>query len=184
MERRYAVVGKLADVAAGNTGNNVSFQRFVLSALLDDVLAAASIRLGTMSGGRYALSRIDTTADRRRAAGLDLEVFDAFTGRARGVATLSGGESFLASLALALGLSDVAQAYAGGTRMESVFIDEGFGSLDPEALDLALRALEDLEAGGRLVGVISHVPELKERIGARLEIAATPQGSTARIVVD
>ncbi len=118
--------------------------------------------------------------DQRSASGLDLSVYDAYTGTTRPVNTLSGGESFLASLALALGLADVVQAYAGGVRLETIFVDEGFGSLDPEALDLAFQTLLDLREGNRLVGIISHVPELKERIDVRLEITPGRHGSTAR----
>jgi exonuclease SbcC len=119
----------------------------------------------------------------RSAGGLELEVEDTYTSTARPVSTLSGGESFLASLALALGLADVVQGYAGGIRLETIFVDEGFGTLDPEALDLAIRALRDLQQGGRLVGIISHVTELKEWIDARLEITRDRRGSSARFVV-
>ena len=110
-------------------------------------------------------------------------VYDAYTGTTRPVNTLSGGESFLASLSLALGLSDVVQAYAGGVTLQTLFVDEGFGSLDPEALDLAFRALVDLQGGGRLVGIISHVPELKERIEARLEVIPGRGGSMVRFLL-
>jgi exonuclease SbcC len=147
------------------------------------VLYAATQRLKIMSRGRYLLQRVRDAASGRSAGGLDLEVSDQFTGTTRPVSTLSGGESFLASLALALGLSDVVQAYAGGIRLETIFVDEGFGSLDPEALDLAIRALRDLQQGGRLVGIISHVTELKEWIDARLEVLPGRRGSTARFVV-
>lgn len=181
LDRRHAVVGRLSEVANGRNESGVSFQRFVLGALLDDVLVAATERLRLMSRGRFDLRRALEGADRRRTAGLDLEVYDAYTGTARPVATLSGGESFLASLSLALGLADVVQAYAGGVYLETIFVDEGFGSLDPEALDLALRALIDLQQGGRLVGIISHVPELRERIDVRLEVTAGKAGSEARL---
>ena len=115
-------------------------------------------------------------------SGLDLEIHDAYTGTERPVSTLSGGESFLASLSLALGLADAVQSYAGGLHLDTMFIDEGFGSLDPEALDLALRALFDLQRDGRLVGIISHVPDLKERLDVRLEVRGDRRGSTARFV--
>jgi len=121
-------------------------------------------------------------ADRRQRAGLDLEVFDAYSGTTRPVETLSGGESFLAALALALGLSEAVQRFSGGVSMEAIFIDEGFGSLDPEALELALRVLLDLRASGRLVGIISHVAELKERIPARLEVIPGRTGSRLHLV--
>lgn len=183
LEERYRVVGTIAEVANGDNQLNVTFQRFVLAALLDDVLIAATQRLNIMSKGRYYLQRSTTTQDGRKTGGLDLEVTDTFTGTNRNVATLSGGESFLASLSLALGLADVVQSYAGGIHLDTIFVDEGFGTLDPEALDLALRALIDLQKTGRLVGIISHVPELKERIDARLEIVSGRHGSSARFVV-
>lgn len=176
-EARYAVLGTLADAATGKNAHRVSLQRFVLASRLDDVLAAASQRLGAMSRGRYLLRRAAEATDRRIAGGLELEVEDSYTASSRPVATLSGGESFQAALALALGLSQVVQNYAGGIRLDTIFIDEGFGSLDPEALDLAINTLVDLQQSGRMVGVISHVPELRERIGARLEVLAGAAGS-------
>jgi DNA repair protein SbcC/Rad50 len=178
-EARYAVLGTLADAALGKNPHRVSLQRFVLASRLDDVLAAASQRLGSMSRGRYLLRRATETTDRRIAGGLELEVEDSYTASSRPVATLSGGESFQAALALALGLSQVVQSYAGGIRLDTIFIDEGFGSLDPEALDLAINTLVDLQQSGRLVGVISHVPELRERIDVRLEVLAGAGGSRA-----
>ena len=184
LEARHAVVGRIAEAAEGRNPRGVPFHRFVLASLLDDVLREASQRLRLMSNTRYTLVRGSVQHDRRTTTGLDLEVFDAYTGGTRSVVTLSGGETFLASLALALGLADVVQAYAGGIRLDAVFVDEGFGSLDPESLDLALRALVDLQKGGRLVGVISHVPEMKERIPARLEVSSSRRGSSARIVVE
>jgi len=184
LETEYGVMGRLADVASGQNRLGMSLERYVLAALLDEVLEAASRRLAVMSQGRYRLQRVLEPADRRhRRGGLDLEVYDAYTGTTRSTATLSGGEGFLASLSLALGLAEVVQARAGGVRLDTVFVDEGFGSLDPEALDLALRALVDLQHGGRLVGIISHVPELRERVEARLEVVRGREGSTARFVV-
>lgn len=178
-EAHYAVVGTLADAATGRNPHRVSLQRFVLASRLDDVLAAASQRLGMMSRGRYLLRRAVETTDRRIAGGLELEVEDSYTANSRPVATLSGGESFQAALALALGLSQVVQNYAGGIRLDTIFIDEGFGSLDPEALDLAINTLVDLQQSGRMVGVISHVPELRERIDVRLEVLGGAGGSRA-----
>jgi len=125
---------------------------------------------------------LQSTPERTRknaAGGLEIEIFDQYTGYARSVATLSGGETFLASLSLALGLADVVQSYAGGIHLDTILVDEGFGTLDPEALDMAIKALIDLQKGGRLVGIISHVPELKERIDARLEVTKGKQGSRA-----
>ncbi|MFZ2089193.1 MAG: SbcC/MukB-like Walker B domain-containing protein, partial [Desulfobaccales bacterium] len=182
LEGRYAVVGRIADVANSRNAQGITFQRFVLVALLDDVLLAASQRLQVMSKGRFELERSRERLDQRTAGGLDLMVFDAHTGTSRPVNTLSGGESFIASLSLALGLSDVVQAYAGGIKLETILVDEGFGSLDPESLDLAFRALMDLQKGGRLVGIISHVPELKERVDVRLEIAPSNRGSKVKFI--
>lgn len=178
-ERRFGILGHLSRVARGEEGAKVSFERFVQGAILDEVLASASQRLMRMSRNRYTLRRSSGPGDLRRASGLDLEVPDAHTGRARAASTLSGGEGFQASLALALGLSDVVQRHTGGVRLDTVFVDEGFGSLDPEALDLALRTLSELKQGGRLVGIISHLEELKQRIPARLEVLPAPRGSRA-----
>ena len=150
-------------------------------ALLDDVLLQASLRLRAMSRNRYTLQRSQAVADGRRAAGLDLEVLDDYTGRVRPASTLSGGEGFLASLALALGLSDVVQGYAGGIQLDTLFIDEGFGSLDPESLDLAMKTLIDLRQQGRRVGIISHVDELKREIACGIEVRASPGGSSVHI---
>ena len=183
LEAEYAVKGRISEVANGINREGITFQRFVLAALLDDVLLAASKRLQIMSNGRFTLQRIRERTDRRAAAGLDLEVDDTYSGTARPVSTLSGGESFLASLSLALGLADVVQTYSGGIQLDAVFVDEGFGSLDPEALDLALQALVDLQRDGRIVGIISHVPTLREIIDARLEVSAQRSGSTARFVI-
>ncbi|OGR07927.1 MAG: hypothetical protein A2341_19380 [Deltaproteobacteria bacterium RIFOXYB12_FULL_58_9] len=182
-EGRWRELCHLADVLSGKNQRKLSFQRFVLAGLFDDVLAAASHRLKIMSRSRYHLRQDDTFKRGGQQGGLNLVVDDAYTGSSRPVSTLSGGESFLAALALALGLSDVVQNYSGGIHLDALFIDEGFGSLDPEALDLAIRALTDLQTGGRMVGIISHVPELQERIPARIEITPTPSGSTVQVVI-
>lgn len=174
-EARFRSVTRMAKTARGESGMHISFERYAQGLVLDQVLRIASERLLRMSNGRYALHRNhEDTKD-----SLDLSVSDARTGQQRSVSTLSGGEAFQASLALALGLSDVVQRHANGIRLETVFIDEGFGSLDPEALDLALRTLEDLQQGGRLVGLISHLEEVKARISARLEVIPGPGGSRA-----
>ena len=182
LEARYAVIKRVAEVATGSNPQRMSFQRYVLATLLEEVLAATTVRLRVMSRSRYEMRRKVEPVDARAHAGLDLEVFDHYTGTTRPVSTLSGGESFLASLALALGLSDVVQSYAGGIRLDAIFVDEGFGTLDPEALDFAIRALKDLQQSGRLVGIISHVAELKEWIDARLELKSTQTGSVAAFV--
>ncbi len=179
LEEIYKNTSSLAQCAQGNNARRLTFSGFVLQSILDDVLQAANMRLTHMSRGRYNLSRLDEVTDARRESGLSIEVMDSFTGISRPVKTLSGGEIFLASLSLALGLSDVVQAYAGGIRLDTILVDEGFGSLDPESLDMAIRTLTDLQKGGRLVGIISHVAELKERISTRLEITPGPRGSSA-----
>lgn len=179
LDERYGVLGTLANAADGQNSLRVSLQRFVLATRLDDVLVAASQRMSIMSKGRFRIQRNTTADDKRAAGGLELEVEDAYTGSSRPVSTLSGGESFQAALSLALGLSEVVQAYAGGIRLDTIFVDEGFGSLDTEALELAINTLIDLQATGRLVGVISHVPELKERIDVRLQVESGKSGSTA-----
>ncbi|MDH5426498.1 MAG: SMC family ATPase, partial [Gammaproteobacteria bacterium] len=161
LDAEYAVYGTLSEVATGQTGNKISLQRFVLGVLLEDVLIQASQRLNKMTNGRYQLVRKEDRAKGNKASGLELEVEDSYTGKTRSVATLSGGESFLAALSLALGLSDVVQAYSGGIKLDTLFIDEGFGSLDQDSLDLAITTLIDLQASGRTIGIISHVTELK-----------------------
>lgn len=158
--------------------SRITLERYVLGALLDEVAKMANERLYEMSHHRYTLRRMagDTTEGK---GGLTLEVSDSFTGRSRPANTLSGGETFLASLSLALGLADVVQAKQGGVRLDTMFIDEGFGTLDPEALNSAMNTLIDLQNTGRLVGIISHVPELEERIDARLKVTSSKNGSTA-----
>lgn len=179
LQEAYQTAASLAETARGNNPSRLTFSAFVLQAILDDVLQAANLRLTSMSRGRYSLSRTGDVLDARRENGLNIEVTDSFTGVARPVKTLSGGELFLASLSLALGLSDVVQAYAGGIRLDTILVDEGFGTLDSEALDMAIRTLTDLQKGGRLVGIISHVSELRERITARLEVIPGQRGSKA-----
>ena len=184
LDRTYRVVGGLYDVIRGQE-TGINLERFVLGALLDDVTRKANIRLSVMSGGRYQLQRaLGERADARKKAGLDLEVMDSYTGKARPASTLSGGETFLASLSLALGLADVVQEYAGGVRLDSMFIDEGFGSLDQETLDLALKTLAGLQGQNRLIGIISHVSELEERITTRLRVDRTKKGSVAVFEVE
>lgn len=181
IEQRFGVLGHLAEIANGHNSRRLTFQRYVLAALLDDVLRQASLRLRAMSRGRYTLRRREDVGDGRRAGGLDLEVCDDFTGRPRPAGTLSGGEGFMAALALALGLSDVVQGYAGGIQLDTLFIDEGFGSLDPESLDMALQTLIDLRQQGRLVGIISHVEELKRQIDLGIEVTLSATGSRVRV---
>ncbi len=185
LDQRDRVLGGLAEVARGRGRNqrNLSFQRFVLAVLLDDVLLQASERLHRMTDGRYRLERSTVVAHKGKAAGLDLEVSDSYSGKSRSVATLSGGESFLAALSLSLGLVDVVQAYSGGVQLDALFIDEGFGTLDAESLERAIEVLTGLNAEGRLIGIISHVAELKQRIGTRLAVIPTDRGSRTQLVV-
>ena len=177
LDQEYRVIGTLADAASGNNSRRLSLQRFVLSVLLDDVLMLASQRLQLMSKGRYTLMRKEERAKGNKPSGLELDVEDAYTGKTRSAATLSGGESFMAALSLALGLSDAVQAYAGGIKLDTLFIDEGFGSLDQESLDLAIKTLIDLQSSGRMIGIISHVSELKEQMALRIDVKTSPSGS-------
>lgn len=178
---RAAALCRLWDTVGGRAGNRVSLRRWVLAAYLEDICVLANQRLRLMSGGRYALlvHRGDTA--RNRLAGLDLRVLDAHTGDERDVSTLSGGETFQASLALALAVADAVQQHSGGVRLDALFIDEGFGTLDPDALELAMDELDALRAGGRMVGVISHVGAMRERIHLGVEVAPSERGSTVRV---
>jgi exonuclease SbcC len=178
--KEYEVYGYLKNITSGKNAYRITFERFVQTAFLDDILISANQRLEKMTDGRYYLNRQMEAANLRSTSGLDIEVFDQYTGESRHVKTLSGGEGFKASLAMALGLSEVVQSYAGGVSLETLFIDEGFGSLDSESLDSAIKTLMELQSTGRLVGIISHVQELKERIDAYLEVIATKNGSYTR----
>jgi exonuclease SbcC len=180
---RFETIAAISDAATGSNAARLSFQRYVLGVFLTDVLESATRRLEIMTRGRYRLHMAAGPRDGRRAGGLDLEVFDEYTGEDRPVGTLSGGEGFLASLALALGLAEVVESLAGGVHLDTVFIDEGFGTLDEEALETAIDALMQLQGRSRLVGIISHVTELQAVVPARLEVTSTPQGSTARFIV-
>ncbi|MBE5807113.1 MAG: SMC family ATPase [Clostridiales bacterium] len=163
----------LAAAAEGVTGESgkVSFERFVIASVFDEVLERANLRLDAISGGQYTLMRSDEARRRNAAAGLELQVMDHTTGQKRNAESLSGGESFFTSLALALGLSDVVQSRAGGMRLEALFIDEGFGSLDQDVLDRAVNVLDELTEGSRLVGIISHVDTLKESIPQKVIVS-------------
>ena len=174
-ESEFLMWKKLSETANGK----LSFQRYFLNSMFQHVIREANLRLEKMSGGRYQFRNKEVT-DKRKVAGLDLEIFDANSGTCRDVATLSGGESFLASLSLALGLAAVVKNTSGGLKLDTIFIDEGFGSLDSETLDYAINTLVDLQSDGRLVGIISHVEELRQRISNRLEITKHKDGSTAQ----
>lgn len=173
----------LADTAAGRGDNTyrMSLNSYVLAARLEQVALAASERLVAMSDGRYLLQHSDAKAARGAKSGLGLEVVDQWTGYRRDTSTLSGGESFMASLSLALGLADVVQQESGGIQIETLFVDEGFGSLDEQSLEQVMDALEGLRDGGRVVGLVSHVGEMKQRIGTQLQVLKGRSGSTLRI---
>ncbi|MEW6012921.1 MAG: SMC family ATPase [Elusimicrobiota bacterium] len=179
LEAEYELSKKLSDMVSGNNPHKLSLQRYVLSAFFEEVLYYASKRLYEITS-RFELER-KKGGDKRLALGLDINVFDTYTSQLRDVYTLSGGESFLASLSLALGLSDVVQSYSGGISMESVFIDEGFGSLDSSILDGCLKVIENLSKDGRVVGIISHVDEIKNRITSKIEVIPSKQGSGIKI---
>jgi DNA repair protein SbcC/Rad50 len=173
-----SMIARLAHTVAGKAPNThrMTLESFVLAAELEEIVDAANLRLDDMSSSRYRLQHTDARAARGAASGLGLEIMDAHTGQARPAQSLSGGETFLASLALALGLAEVVTARAGGVTLDTLFIDEGFGSLDDETLDLAMRTLDELRQGGRTVGLISHVAAMKEQLPAHLIVEATPQG--------
>jgi exonuclease SbcC len=173
-----AQVRQLAAVVHGDDPNTkrMKLETYVLAAQLEEIITAANGRLRTMTGGRYALEHDDALQYRGSQAGLGLAIRDEHTGRARATHSLSGGETFLASLALALGLAEVVSNQAGGIALDTLFVDEGFGSLDAETLETAMSTLDSLRAGGRTIGLISHVESMKEQIPAKLQIRVTPQG--------
>lgn len=174
----FEILQGLADTIAGRGANTrkMALETFVLAAELEEIVEAANRRLYDMSTGRYQLQHSDALAARGAASGLGIVVSDAFTGQTRPPQSLSGGETFLTSLALALGLAEVVTARAGGIQLDTLFIDEGFGSLDGDTLDVAMRTLDELRQGGRTVGVISHVEAMQEQIPAQLTVRATPHG--------
>jgi exonuclease SbcC len=175
---------RLAALAKGTEGHRrVSLTTYVLRHWFSQVVAAANVRLAAMSSGRYELKRTDEGGTRRERAGLTLAVTDRHTGTDRSPASLSGGETFYTSLALALGLADVVKAEAGGVDLDTLFIDEGFGSLDAATLDEVMAVIDDLRDRGRVVGIVSHVPDLKDRVPERLEVRRLPDGSSATKVV-
>lgn len=181
----WNALDRLGSLAAGSTGlgGKLSFERYVMGAVFREILEQANRRLDVISGGRYQLEH-KTAADRASAkAGLEIEILDLSTGKRRPSASLSGGEAFYTSLALALGLSDVVQSRAGGMKLEALFIDEGFGSLDEDMLDNALAVLNALTGGDRLVGIISHVDKLSASIPQKIIVKNGPKGSSLKIVV-
>ncbi|WP_164520282.1 AAA family ATPase [Specibacter cremeus] len=186
LRERARLLGGLADAVRGGGDNllKMTLTSYVLAARLEQVAVAASLRLSTMSDGRYTLSHTDARAGGNRKSGLGLEVVDGWTQQSRDTATLSGGESFMASLSLALGLADVVQHESGGLDIETLFVDEGFGSLDEESLEQVMDALEGLRDGGRMVGLVSHVAEMKSRIPVHLHVTKGRHGSTLALARD
>lgn len=179
-ELRAREARSLSELANGRNEARVSFSRFVLLRVFDSVLDCANRFLEAMSSKRYQLRRLKSVEDQRISGGLELEVFDSYSGRLRAVATLSGGESFQAALALALGTRTVLEAGAAGRPLETLFIDEGFGSLDPEALELAVDSLESV-AAGRMIAIVSHVQSLSERIPAQIDVRRARGGSSLAV---
>lgn len=176
---QYYSFKNLNDTVSGSLAKTakISFESFVQAFYFDKVLQEANKRFHEMSGGQYALKRRKEPTSQQSKSGLELDVFDYYTGKVRPVQTLSGGESFMASLSLALGLSDVIQSQKGGIEIDTLFIDEGFGTLDGNTLEEAIHILNDLTAGDKLVGIISHVAELKERIDKKIIVKKMRSGS-------
>ena len=182
-EQQTAALRELSQTANGelNGKQKLMLEQYVQAAYFERVLQRANLRLRDMTQGRYEMQRRKKAENNRSQTGLDIDVMDYYTGKCRSVKTLSGGESFLGALALALGMSDVIQSYAGGVQVETVFIvDAGVGSLDSTALEQAISVLVKLTGGNRLIGIISHVTELKERIGQQIVVRRGPNGSTAQ----
>ena len=170
--------------ASGKNPQRLSFESFVLSSYFEQIIAAANLHLFQMSHGRYQLLRKKDRSRGNTSSGLDMEILDSYTGLPRHVSTLSGGESFQTALALALGLAQVVQQHAGGIRIQTMFIDEGFGSfgtLDAQSRKQAIEVLSQLAGSERLVGIISHVPQLLERVPSRIVVTPSVSGSTLRV---
>ncbi|MGG0302274.1 SMC family ATPase [Bacillus albus] len=183
-EKAFQELVDLYEVMKGDNESRISFERYILIEYLEQIVQIANERLRKLSNGQFYLKRSERVEKRNRQSGLGLDVYDAYTGQTRDVKTLSGGEKFNASLCLALGMADVIQAYEGGISIETMFIDEGFGSLDEESLTKAVDALIDLQKSGRFIGVISHVQELKNAMPAVLEVTKQKDGcSHTRFVV-
>lgn len=183
INRKYSNYKKLSDTANGNLigKNKIIFEHFVQASYFNEIIKNSNFRLDIMTNGQFELIRKEVATSLNDKVSLDLEIVDHYTGKIRSIKSLSGGESFKASLALALGLSDTIQNYAGGIVVETMFIDEGFGSLDSDSLEQALATLYDLTNGNRLIGIISHVSELKSRIDSKIYISKTANGSTIKI---
>ena len=179
-DRAYRRISRLADLAVGTNseGGKLSFDRYVMGAIFREVLEMANRRLNIMTGGRFELIHSVDAGRKNAAAGLEIEVLDVALGRQRASGSISGGEGFMVSLALALGLSDAVQSHAGGQKLDTLFIDEGFGTLDDGKLDNVISVLQQLTEGNRLVGIISPVDKLEESIPQKLRVTGTDRGST------
>lgn len=181
-EEKLRNVSAAARAARGDNPYALSFERYVLSGFFDQIVDSANLRLQKMSSGRYSICRKGGPNRHRRASGLDLEVLDVNTGKYRDTSTLSGGESFLTSLSLALAVAEIITRYSGGIEINTMLIDEGFGSLDADSLEVAMDALQGLQSETRLIGIISHVETLAHYIPAKLEVTASRQGSRAKFI--
>lgn len=182
--REYEMLAILSDTANGELKGKqkIAFEQYIQIVFFGQIIREANKRFSVMTDGRYLLKRREEAGNLRSQSGLELNVFDYYTGRIRSVQSLSGGESFKASLSMALGLADVVQQYAGGIQLDAVFIDEGFGSLDRESLNQAIGILNELAGSRRLAGIISHVEELKERIDKKIVVSKGPEGSSLTLV--
>jgi DNA repair protein SbcC/Rad50 len=176
LEKQLNIITDLYDVIRGHNSSRISFERYLQIEFLEQIIQSANERLKQLSNGQFLLERSERQESRGKQSGLGLDVFDAYTGQTRDVKTLSGGEKFNASLCLALGMADVIQSFQGGVSIDTMFIDEGFGSLDEESLNKAIDTLVDLQQSGRMIGVISHVQELKNVFPAILEVKKTKEG--------
>ena len=187
-EKKYVWVRELSNTANGQVAGKpkIELETYVQMAYFERILRRANLRLMTMSQGQYELKRREDAENKKEKAGLDLNIIDHYNGSERSVRTLSGGESFQAALSLALGLSDEIQSGAGGIQIDTMFVDEGFGSLDEAALAQALKALANLADGNRMVGIISHVAELKDSISKKILVTKTmgTDGPSSRIRIE
>lgn len=180
LEQRYDTARRMNQLLSGQNEARTPIHQYVIGIKMDEVIMSANLYLNKLTKGQYAMKRKESIGGRAKHQGLDIEMIDSSAGRVRSVSTLSGGELFLASLSLAFGLSDVVQSFAGGIHLDSLFIDEGFGSLDSETLDTAMDAITQVREN-KLLGIISHVSELKERIPCGIEVIKTNDGSALKI---
>jgi DNA repair protein SbcC/Rad50 len=183
-EQEFNQITDLYDVIRGQNSLKISFERYLQIEYLEQIIVSANERLKNLSNGQFHLIRSERQESRGKQSGLGLDVYDAYTGQTRDVKTLSGGEKFNASLCLALGMADVIQSFQGNVSIDTMFIDEGFGSLDEESLNKSIDTLIDLQKSGRMIGVISHVQELKTAIPAILEVTKLKEGySETRFII-